>query len=66
MKMIYHNGLFFAPAKIVSMELKFGRWHIVGDGGSFIIDLEAEADAETVETVIKCLSVVNKEGVIKK
>lgn len=66
MKMIYHNGLFFAPAKIVSMELKFGRWHVVGDGGSFIIDLDPEADAETVETVIKCLSVVNKESVIKK
>ena len=66
MKMIYHNGLFFAPAKIVSMELKFGRWHIVGEGGSFIIDLEQEADAEIIETVIECLSVVNKDSVLKK
>ncbi|MBE6244233.1 MAG: hypothetical protein E7108_01760 [Bacteroidales bacterium] len=63
MKLIYHDGRFFAPARIVSMELRYGKWYIVGDGGSFTITLDSEGDAKTVEAVVKCLSIVNKENI---
>ena len=66
MKLIYHDGCFFAPARIVSMELRGGKWYIVGVGGSFNVTLDPEADAKTVEAVVKCLSIVNKESIIKK
>lgn len=66
MKLIYHDGKFFAPARIVSMEFRLGKWHILGDGGSFYVELDPEADAKTLETVMKSVSIVNKESIIKK
>lgn len=66
MKLIFHDGQFFAPSRIVSMKLNGSKWHIVGDGGSFFVSLDAKADKETLEAVIKSLSIVNKESIIKK
>lgn len=66
MKLIFHDGKFFAPSRIVSIELRCGKWHILGDGGSFYVELDPKADSDTVTAVLKNITIVNKESIIKK